>query len=47
MKKIFNKKVFNSIICLVLSAVLVITGMPVDSLAAPNEPQLMKVTDLR
>ena len=38
MKKIFNKKVFNSIICLVLSAVLVITGMPVDSLAAPNEP---------
>ena len=38
MKKIFNKKVFNSIICLVLSVVLVITGMPVDSLAAPNEP---------
>ena len=38
MKKIFNKKVFNSVICLVLSAVLVITGMPVDSLAAPNEP---------
>ena len=38
MKKIFNKKVFNSIICLVLSAVLVITGMPVDSLASPNEP---------
>ena len=45
MKKIFNKKVFNSIICLVLSAVLVITGMPVDQ--PQMSRQLMKVTDLR